>query len=548
MSFFLIIPIFAVETAIRGCRVNVMRCLVMVRVSTDAQSIDDQHREMEEFCRGEGYDELVFVEDKGASAIKLDDTYRMMIGQVRDEIERDPSITCFAVWELSRAFRNELVFQEVKQFLVGRRIQFLVKNPYLKLLNPDGSVNSGMEIAVTLMATLAKQEMELKRERFMRAKRAMRSQGKFVGGRRVKFGYRVDGDGYVVIDERDSVLVRLIFELYGTGEWSIGTLLSELTERGYQVSYTMLNRMLADRTYIDGVYPPMISRELWDRCESVRRRNLLSIPKGHRHCFASGILKCPVCGRSMVALDTQYRCWGHNKRASPPRCPSPLTIRVDNLDGLLWFVAVQEETKYRMRMSRDDGERIGKEVSVLREKLSAAERRMAGMEERRDRILELYEEGLISKDERSKKLLQWKENSKMTKDTILALNERIEGFLALLRANGEETPGLDKLKSVYEGVLREDELREMARIVRRQVRRVSIERSGFRGCKSSLLITVETVYSGVRRFYYVARRLGGHYFFTESGDALVTVRKIVRAPAGEVDSRVFKKLEDWDIK
>ena len=87
-----------------------MRCLVFVRVSTEAQQLEDQQREMEVFCKGEGYDDLVFVEDKGASAIKLNDQYRLMIDQVKDEIEKDPSIVCFAGWELSRAFRNEIVF------------------------------------------------------------------------------------------------------------------------------------------------------------------------------------------------------------------------------------------------------------------------------------------------------------------------------------------------------------------------------------------------------------------------------------------------------
>lgn len=83
-----------------------MKCLVMVRASTEAQKIEDQHNEMVRFCGDEGYDDLVFVEDKGASAIKLNDQYRLMIDQVKDEIGRDPDIRCFAVWELSRAFRK----------------------------------------------------------------------------------------------------------------------------------------------------------------------------------------------------------------------------------------------------------------------------------------------------------------------------------------------------------------------------------------------------------------------------------------------------------
>lgn len=522
-----------------------MKALVMIRVSTETQKLEDQHREMEVFCNGEGYDDLVFVEDKGASAIKLNDSYRMMIEQVKDEIEKDPDITCFAVWELSRAFRNELVFQEVKMFLVERRIQFLVKNPYLKLLNPDGTVNSGMDIAVTLMATLARQEMELKKERFKRAKRSMLEQGKYIGGHTLKFGYRVADDGYIVIDEEDSKLVRLIFEMYATGQWSVRKLWDELTERGYSISLPLINKIVADRSYVEGRYPRMISQELWDRCESVRKRNFLSIPKGRKYCFGSGIIKCPVCGNGMIADGDQYTCRHHKKYSAPPHCTNDLTARIENMDGLLWFVAAQEETKYRMRMYREGSDSIEKEVAVLREKLSAAEKKMEGMEEKKSRIMELYMEGHLKKEEKDKKLLQWTESSKMTENTILSLKEKIEGVLGALRSSEEELPDLDRLKGIYEGVIGEEDLKEMDRIVKRQIERVTSERIEFHGRKSSQMITIETMYSGVRRFIYVARKWKGHYFFNEKGEALASIRKIVRESAGIGDPRAFKKIKDW---
>ena len=519
-----------------------MKALIMVRVSTEAQKLEDQHREMEVFCKNEGYDELVFVEDRGASAIKLNDQYRLMIEQVKDEIGKDPSIVCFAVWELSRAFRNELVFQEVKQFLVERRIQFLVKNPYLKLLNPDGSVNSGMEIAVTLMATLAKQEMELKKERFHRAKKAMSAQGRFIGGRGPKFGYKVGKDGYIEIDPETGPVVRMIFDMYSTGKWSVRSLWDELKERGYEVSYHIMGRMLWDRSYIDSPYPPIISRELWDRCEEVRKRHFISIPQGNRHCFGAGIFKCPVCGNNMIPEGAQYRCRHHNKVSAPPHCSNGLTIRVENLDGLLWFLAVQEETKYRMKMYREGKDEVGREVEVLREKISAARKKLEGMEEKKGRIMELYLEGHLKKDEKDRKLLQCDENSKMTENTILGLEEKLEGFLAILEGNVEELPDLDRIKGIYEGVIGESDLKEMDRIVKRQIERVTAVAAEFKGRKSAQLIEIETVYSGVKRFIYVARKWKGHYFFTKDGKPILTVRKIEREPLGELHPRAFKKI------
>ena len=519
-----------------------MKVLCMIRVSTEAQSLEDQHREMELFCHQEGYDEIVFVEDKGASAIKLDDQYRLMISQVKEEIEKDPSIRCFAVWELSRAFRNEGVYYEVKTFLLEHNVQFLCKTPYLKLLNPDGSLNPGMEVAMSLFATLAKQEMELKKERFKRAKKAMAAQGRFTGGRCTKFGYRVGKDGYVEIDDEDSKLVRMVFDMYGSGKWSVRSLYEELKDRGYVISHALIAKMVADRTYVDGRYPQMISKELFDRCEDVRKRHFISIPQGNRHCFGSGIFKCPVCGNRMIPEGAQYRCRHHSKLSAPPHCPNGLTVRIENLDGLLWFIAIQEETKYRFRL---DGERRGemeKEIEVMREKVEAAKRRLSSLSEKRSRIAELYEEGYITREEMKKRQNKTLSDEKTYNDTILELEEKIEGFLVALRANENEVPSPDYMKDVYLGVLRESEIKEMDRTVKKHIRAVTATATVFKGRKSAQVITIETVWSGEKKFIYVARKYNNHYFFTMDGKALRSIRKIEREPLGELNPKAFKKV------
>lgn len=517
----------------------------MIRVSTEAQRLEDQKMEMVEFCHQEGYDELVIVEDKGASAIKLNDTYKMMIEQVKEEIQKDKDITCFAVWELSRAFRNELVFQQVKQFLVERGIQFLVKNPYLKLLNPDGTVNKGMEVAVTLMATLASQEMQIKKERFHRAKSQIAIAGKFTGGRCTKFGYMVDGDGYIVPDPETAPQVKLIFELYSIGRYSVRTLYEEMKERGYDINYHLINRMVGDRRYIDSPYPKIISRELWEKCEEVRKKNFISIPKGRRHCFGSGIFRCYECGCGMLADGDQYRCRSHKKYSAPPRCGNQLTIRIENLDGLLWFIAATEETKYRLKLDQDKREEFRTRIQTLREKKDATQKRLDKLEEKKERIKELYVDGIIKKEEFEKRLSGALTDSERYRNSILRFDEEIGALLPLVEGNIKTTPDFEKLKGVIGGLLDEENITLMDEIVKRHIRKVTSRPYEFKGRKSAQLITIETVFSGDKRFIYVARQYKGHYFFTEKGLPLHVIRTIKRESAGEKDPRAFKKLKDW---
>lgn len=522
------------------------KVIIMVRTSTESQQVEDQHNEMVQFCKTFGYSEeqMVFIETKGASAAKVDDDYLDMIERVKEKIISDKDIECFAVWHINRAARNEGVFVSLKDFLVKHNVQFLVKNPFLKLLNEDGSVNMGMELAFSLMATLAKQDNEERMAKFKRAKDVMRKQGKYTGGRTIKFGYGVDKDGYIVIDEEDSKLVRLIFDMYSTGKWSVRTLYEELYERGYKVNYHMINRMVADRTYVDGRYPQMISQELWNRCEAVRNKNFLSIPKGHKHCFASGVYKCPVCGNNMIANGARYECRHHLKLSAPPHCTNGQTIRIENLDGLLWFVASQEEIKYRMRMDTKKKEEYEEKIESLREKVESAKKKLNSVGNKQARIKELYIDGLIDREEFKKRQNKTLSDIKEYNESILKYEEKIEGFLRLIEGNDEDRITPEILKTLYVDVAKEDDLKEMNRIVKRQIERVTSESVEFHGRKTAQLIEIETMYSGVRRFIYVARKWNGHLFFNEKGESLPGIRKIVRE-VGEKSPRSFKKISEW---
>ena len=520
------------------------KCILVVRVSTESQQLDDQKREIIDFARENGFkdDDMILVEALGASAVKLDPKYMAMAQSIKDKILSDKEITTVFVWEMSRLGRNEVILMDFKEFFIKNHIQFICKNPSLILLNLDGSVNGGTELAFSLFATMSVQEVRNKQDRFHRAKKAMSAQGRFTGGRCTKFGYRVGEGGYIEIDEEDAKLVRLVFEMYSTGKWSIKSLYDELSSRGYRINHTLIAKMVADRTYVDGRYPQMISQELFDRCEEVRKKNFIGIPKGNKWCFGSGIFKCPVCGNNMIPDGVQYKCRHHRKYSGPPYCPNGLTSRIENIDGLLWFVAVQEETKYRFRMDADKRKEFKKEIEVMRQKVETAKKNLVSLGEKRTRISELYEEGYISKEDMKKRQNKTLSDEKMYQNTILELEEKIEGFLGALRANENEVPSPEFMKDVYFGVLRESEIKEMDRIVKNQIRTVTTTATEFKGRKSAQMITVETVWSGVRKFIYVARKYNNHYFFTIDGKPLVTVRKIVREPLGELSPKAFKKI------
>ena len=63
------------------------RILVFLRVSTEAQELDNQRNEMRDFVNSMGYSDIIYVEGIGASAIKINDEYIEMYAEVRKHIE-----------------------------------------------------------------------------------------------------------------------------------------------------------------------------------------------------------------------------------------------------------------------------------------------------------------------------------------------------------------------------------------------------------------------------------------------------------------------------
>lgn len=186
-----------------------------------------------------------------------------------------------------------------------------------------------------------------------------------------------------------------------------------------------------------------------------------------------------------------------------------------------------------------------KEIEVMRQKVETARKNLSSLSEKRSRINELYEEGYITREQMKIRQNKTLSDEKIYSNTILELEEKIEGVLALLRANENEVPSPEFMKDVYLGVLRESEIKEMDKMVKKHIRTVTATATVFRGRKSAQVITIETVWSGEKKFIYVARKYQGHYFFTMDGKALRSIRKIVREPLGELNPKAFKKLKDW---
>lgn len=130
----------------------------------------------------------------------------------------------------------------ITEFLSERGIQLVVKEPYIKLLNPDGSINDGAETVLTLFAQISESEMRNKQSRWARTRKHNAEIGKWNGGKNIKYGYTLDDNNFYVVNEEDAKVIRLAYELYTKTPMGQSSLRKELAERGYKLSLDRLQK------------------------------------------------------------------------------------------------------------------------------------------------------------------------------------------------------------------------------------------------------------------------------------------------------------------
>lgn len=479
------------------------KVIAFIRVSTEGQSFEDQHREMEEFIVSEGYprEGIIFIEDRGASAVKLNQKYLDMIEQMKKMIIQDPEICCVAAWHLNRVARREEAWVGVKTFLVERGIQLMIKNPYLKLLTPEGKVDSGIELAAGLLAILAKQENYERMEKVKRAKKSIRLSGKWQGGPTCKLGYCVDADKYIVPDPETSGIIRLIFDLYSTGKYSMYSLARELENRGIRkpngapVERYQIADILSDIGYageetkeVPGrKLPAIISRELFDKCAEIRKSNKI-ITSGKEPVLASMLIKCPVCGNHYVKSGINYRCCGRKGQ----KCSNDLTIRTNVIESLVWRVAVGYHTEYLINMNAEKKEKIGDEIIALGQKITTLEGKSG--EDKKIKVLDLYVEGLIDKAERDRRLGKIEKANQEALNELNQLKERKFALERLLKTAEKEKIDWDALvadihQSFESKYIQYD-------IIHEDIREITLERMKYKNREGvKICITTKTGYA-----------------------------------------------------
>ena len=261
-------------------------CICFCRVSTQQQDLTQQTNSIISEAERMGYDKdhQIIIEYK-ESGITLSSNERAGIEKLKDSINGNPNIDCVICWELSRIGRRADVIYDIRDFFLQHKIQWVVMNPYVKLLDDNGKMSSSSSLMLSIFTSIAETEMEIKRERFIRGKQRNKELGKYNGGT-VQFGYSVDKNGFLIINPETSRIVQMMFKMYSTGNYSTLSLSREMKELGYFDTFTtipaiktFLYKVLKQRNYIgDNNHPPIISESLFNTVQDILKENIRKRP------------------------------------------------------------------------------------------------------------------------------------------------------------------------------------------------------------------------------------------------------------------------------
>ncbi len=220
----------------------------------------------------------------------------------------------------------------------------------------------------------------------------------------------------IVPDPEKAPLVRKVFELYATGDYTLDAIKDFLKRKGLRSSYEKImgkaavQKMLQNPLFCglmrvngelhEGSFKPLISKDLFDECQRVMQ-NRSKPHRRRKHEFPfSGWLKCAECGCAITAQKQKGHHYYHCTKKKGP-CPRKHYVREE---------AILEEARMiveQLVLPDDWAEKMLKKIDREETKLSSdhratvqhLEEEMQDIEKQLETLLDLRLQGDLTSEE-----------------------------------------------------------------------------------------------------------------------------------------------------
>ena len=290
-----------------------MKYIAYARKSTDEKdkqvlSIDNQISELKEFAERENLEIVDFLTEAQSAKV----TGRPIFNSLVKRIEKGEAQGIVS-WNPDRIARNSVDGGKIIYLLDTGELQSLKFPTHWFENTPQG------RFMLSIAFGQAKYYVDNLSQNVHRGLKYKVKTG--VWPARAPMGYRNDRNTKsIVVYEPEARPLRKAFELYSTGKYALDGIGKFLFENGMKNKYSggqlndsNLRRVLMRPFYtgymvyngemFKGTHTPLVSKELFDKCQVVRkRRGYYHQVKAQRYNFAfTGLIKCKYCNCSITA-------------------------------------------------------------------------------------------------------------------------------------------------------------------------------------------------------------------------------------------------------
>ena len=324
---------------------------------------------------------------------------------------------------LYRNFRDSVTLEDLEA-----EIHFVKENQVI-------SKNSRSQDKLThgLHLLIARNYVENLREEVIKGMHEKAEQGIYPG--RAPFGYSNNrATRGIEIHSENCEIVKAIFELYATGNYSLSLLRKTIREKcGKSITKSYLHKLLNSRFYLgffewggveyQGKHDPIISPQLFEEAQAVMHGYNKGKYRKHEIAFR-GMLTCAhddctVTAELKKGKYVYYRCSGYRGKCELPRFREEEISQ--KLGAILEDIYVPDSIVKQIGESlRADQSRMQRDLTAQRERL---EQRLASVRRRMDQAYADKLDGKIPADFWERKMADWRMEEQQIQMAIDGLKE-----------------------------------------------------------------------------------------------------------------------------
>lgn len=416
------------------------RIAAYLRVSTAEQaeigySIDAQENVIRQKCKQERGELVAVYSDKGLSGKSM--TKRLQLQQMLQDAKEGKFDEVW-VWKTNRLARNQYDLLTIVKELEKYNVAFKSCSEAFETSTPAG------KLMMNVLASIGEFERETIVDNVKLGMKQKAKTGKWNGG--IILGYKS-----AIVNEKESRLeivpdeahtVRKIFELYASGK-GLKAITNQINHEGYKTKkgnmFTTggVKDILMNPTYtgkirynvrenwsekrrkginknpiiVDGEHEAIIPIDLWDKVQEMYKMKSGKPKKTFESNYLlTGLMKCPVCGASMVAARskkkrkdgtfnvTRYYVCGNWRNKGTAACNSN-GVRAEYAEE--YVLTRIEEVIVNEKILKSIVKNLNKErkdtILPLEKEQEHLTKSLKDLENRKNRVFELYEDGVIDK-------------------------------------------------------------------------------------------------------------------------------------------------------